>query len=132
MAELIQNPTIIRAAGTPPKQIEEFVGRAGTGFEAVSVARMISPPGWTEPGQTPDFDEITVVLAGELTAEFKDRETRILAGQAIHVRAGEWVKYSTPGSIGAEYVAVCLPAFSQDLVCRDETAATMLRRVKRS
>ncbi|MEQ8291550.1 MAG: cupin domain-containing protein [Roseovarius sp.] len=131
MAKLIEEPAIVQAAGTPPKQIEEFVGRARTGFEAASAARMISPSGWTEPGQTPELDEITVVLAGELTAEFKDGEIRVGAGQALHVRAGEWVKYSTPGSIGAEYVAVCLPAFSQDLVCRDEMAETAVRPIKR-
>jgi mannose-6-phosphate isomerase-like protein (cupin superfamily) len=119
MATLISKPTVLRAAGTPPKTIEEYVGRVNTGTEAVSIARMISPAGWSEPGQTPQFDEYTVVLRGCLHLKMKDREFDLQAGQAIIVSAGEWVQYSTPGTDGAEYVAVCLPAFSPALVHRD-------------
>src|SRR5512147_1204406 len=111
---LIQKPTVIQAAGTPPKQIEEFVGRVNSGTTAVSIARMRSPSGWSEPGQTPEFDEYTVVLRGSLHVKLKDREFDVKAGQAIIVEAGEWVQYSSPSSEGAEYIAVCIPAFSPE------------------
>jgi mannose-6-phosphate isomerase-like protein (cupin superfamily) len=117
--KLIQKPTIIEAAGTPPKQIEEFIGRVNSGTSEVSIARMTSPEGWSEPGQTPEFNEYTVVLKGTLRAAFKDREIDVTAGQAIVVQAGEWVRYSTPHAEGAEYIAVCVPAFSPETVHRD-------------
>lgn len=120
MATIITAPTIIEAAGTPPKRIEEFIGRVNSRTEALSIARMRSPSGWTEPGQTPEFDEYTVVLKGTLHVKLKDREFDVPAGQAIIVHAGEWVQYSTPSPQGAEYIAVCLPAFSPDTVHRDE------------
>lgn len=117
MARLIESPTCITAAGTPPKQIEEFVGRVNTGTAAVSIARMRSPPGWSEPGQTPRFSEYSVVLRGALRLKLKDRELTVRAGQGVIVEAGEWVQYATPE--GAEYIAVCVPAFSPDTVQRD-------------
>ena len=120
MATLIYGPKPIQAAGTPPKHIEEFIGRVNSNTEAVSIARMRSPSGWSEPGQTPDFDEYTVVLKGSLHVHLHDREMDVRAGQAIIVHAGEWVRYSTPSPEGAEYIAVCLPAFSPDLAKRDE------------
>jgi len=116
----IQRPAVIRAAGNPPKQIEEFVGRVNSKTEAVSIARMTSPPGWIEPGQTPEFDEYTIVLRGTLRVTLKDKELDVSAGQAIIMEAGEWVRYSTPGPDGAEYIAVCVPAFSPGAVQRDE------------
>lgn len=119
MAILIQNPAVIQAAGQPPKLIEEFVGRVNSGTAAVSIARMKSPPGWAEPGQTPEFDEYTVVLRGSLHVTLKDGEFDVAAGQAIIVKAGEWVKYSSPSPEGAEYIAVCIPAFSPAIVHRD-------------
>lgn len=119
MAKRIEGPTRIHAHGTPPKVIEEFIGRVNTGTSAASVARMISPPGWSEPGQTPDFDEYTVVLRGSLRVETRDGVHDVPAGQGLIVTAGEWVRYSTPGKQGAEYVAVCLPAFSPETVHRD-------------
>lgn len=115
----IQKPTVIRAAGSPPKQIEEFIGRVNSRTTEVSVARMTSPAGWSEPGQTPRFNEYTVVLRGTLKAKLKDRELEVSAGQAIIIEAGEWVQYSTPDAGGAEYIAVCLPAFSPEAVHRD-------------
>jgi mannose-6-phosphate isomerase-like protein (cupin superfamily) len=115
----IQKPTIIQAAGTPPKRIEEFVGRVNSKTSEVSIARMTSPTGWSEPGQTPEFDEYTVVLRGTLRVTLKDKELDIVEGQAIAIEAGEWVQYSTPFDGGAEYIAVCLPAFSMDAVHRD-------------
>ena len=120
MARRIDAPAVVEAAGTRPKRIEEFAGRVRTGTEAVSVARMKSPEGWEEPGQTPEFTEITVVLAGFLRIETRDGELGIEAGQAVITEPGEWVRYSTPRPGGAEYVAVCLPAFSPDTVHRDE------------
>ena len=120
MPTLIEKPTIIDCVGTKPKQIQEFAGRVNSGHSAVSVARMISPSGWEEPGQTPEFDEYTVVLRGSLHVEFEGGEVDIDAGQAIITHAGEWVRYSTPGGEGAEYIAVCLPAFSPDTVHRHE------------
>ena len=116
----IQNPTIIEAAGHPPKLIEEFVGRMKSGTTAVSIARMKSPSGWSEPGQSPEFDEYTVVLRGTLHVKLKDAEFDVGAGQAIIVQAGEWVQYSSPSPDGAEYIAVCIPAFSPETVHRDE------------
>jgi mannose-6-phosphate isomerase-like protein (cupin superfamily) len=116
--ELIETPVRVEAEGDPPKVIEEFAGRAAGGEERVSVARMRSPAGWSEPGQRPEFDEYTVVLGGLLRVEGEDRTLEVRGGQAVLVRAGEWVRYSTPD--GAEYVAVCLPAFSPDTVHRDE------------
>lgn len=120
MAKLIPSPTVVEAAGEPPKRIEEFVGRVNSGDAAVSIAHMRSPSGWSEPGQRPEFDEWTYVLAGSLHVETADGNLDVAAGQAVHAPAGEWVRYSTPGPDGAEYVAVCLPAFSPESVHRDE------------
>jgi quercetin dioxygenase-like cupin family protein len=119
MARLIVAPTVIAAAGNKPKRIEEFAGRVNTGTEAVSVARMTSPEGWVEPGQTPMFDELTLVLVGTLRVETRDGIIDVHAGQAVHAAKGEWVRYSTPHPGGATYVAVCVPAFSPDTVNRD-------------
>jgi quercetin dioxygenase-like cupin family protein len=119
MHKIITSPTRVQAAGTPPKSIEEFIGRVASGTTALSVARMVSPPGWSESGQTPDFDEFTVVLRGQLRVEAQDGAQDVLAGQAVIVPRGQWVRYSTPGPQGAEYVAVCLPAFSPQTVHRD-------------
>jgi len=120
MAKLISKPTVIPAVGDPPKIIEEFFGRVNSQSAALSIAKMTSPSGWREPGQTPEFDEYTVVLRGELQVETRDGIQKVGAGQAILVSAGEWVRYSTPGALGAEYLAVCLPAFSPSTVHRDE------------
>jgi mannose-6-phosphate isomerase-like protein (cupin superfamily) len=120
MPTLIDSPTQIEAAGNKPKIIREFVGRVNSQTDAVSIAQMQSPGGWVEPGQRPEFDEYTVVLNGVLKVEFEGGELLVSAGQAVIVRAGEWVRYSTPGAAWAEYVAVCLPAFSPDTVHRDE------------
>ncbi len=119
MARLIDNPTRIEAAGNKPKVIEEFVGRVNSGTNEVSIAKMSSPPGWIEPGQTPEFTEYTVVLKGTLRVETKNETLDVKEGQAVITNAGEWVRYSTPGNEGAEYIAVCLPAFSPDTVNRD-------------
>lgn len=119
MPQLIAKPTEITAAGNKPKRIQEFVGRVNSGTSAVSVAYMASPAGWEEPGQRPEFDEYTVVLKGRLQVESETGTLQVEAGQAVIARAGEWVRYSTPGSEGAEYVAVCLPAFSPETVHRD-------------
>ena len=119
MVRHIDRPTRIEAHGQPPKLIEEFIGRVNSGTGAASVARMTSPSGWSEPGQTPEFDEYTVVLRGTLHVETRDGAHDIRAGQAIIAPAGEWVRYSTPADGGAEYIAVCLPAFSPDKVHRD-------------
>jgi mannose-6-phosphate isomerase-like protein (cupin superfamily) len=119
MSRLISQPTRIQAAGTPPKIIEEFVGRVNSGTQAVSIARMISPSGWSEPGQTPQFDEYTVVLKGSLRVETRAGVHDVAAGQAIITPRGEWVRYSSPGPEGAEYIAVCLPAFSPETVHRE-------------
>jgi mannose-6-phosphate isomerase-like protein (cupin superfamily) len=118
--ELIEQPTRVEAAGTPPKLIDEFVGRVNTGTDGVSVARMRSPTGWSEPGQRPEFDEVTVVLAGMIRVEHDGGALDVREGQAVLTRAGEWIRYSTPEEGGAEYIAVCLPAFSPDTVHRDE------------
>jgi mannose-6-phosphate isomerase-like protein (cupin superfamily) len=120
MPRLIAAPTIIAAAGTKPKQIEEYAGRVNSGHASVSVARMTSPSGWQEPGQRPEFEEITVVLRGMLRVEHESGALDVRAGQAIVTAPGEWVRYSTPDADGAEYVAVCLPAFSPTTVHRDE------------
>lgn len=112
-------PSVIAAAGNKPKIIEEFVGRVNSKTADVSVARMMSPAGWVEPGQTPEFDEFTVVLKGMLRVATREKTFDVTAGQAIITKKGEWVQYSTPGAEGAEYVAVCLPAFSPESVHRD-------------
>lgn len=120
MAKFISVPTVIPAAGELPKIIEEFFGRVNSAASQVSIAKMTSPSGWREPGQTPEFDEYTVVLHGELQVETRSAIHKVAAGRAILVNAGEWVRYSTPGEAGAEYIAVCLPAFSPQTVHRDE------------
>ncbi len=120
MPTLISAPTVIEAAGNKPKIIEEYFGRVSSQTTAVSVARMRSPAGWIEPGQTPEFDEYTVVLRGMLRVTTKDGDQDVRAGQAIITRRGEWIRYSTPEDDGAEYVAVCLPAFGMDTVHRDD------------
>jgi quercetin dioxygenase-like cupin family protein len=120
MAKIIPVPTIIPAAGEPPKIIEEFIGRVNSQTTGLSIAKMTSPSGWCEPGQTPEFDEYTVVLKGELQVETRGAVHKVSAGQAIVIHAGEWVRYSTPAPEGAEYIAVCLPAFSPATVHREE------------
>ncbi len=119
MPRLIEAPSIIQAAGTKPKRIEEYVGRVNSGHASLSVARMRSPGGWVEPGQRPEFEEITVVLNGMVRVEYEGGSLDVHAGQAVVTAPGEWIRYSTPGADGAEYVAVCLPAFSPDSVHRD-------------
>ena len=119
MVTHIKRPTTIAAAGNLPKVIEEFVGRVNSKTDALSIARMRSPAGWVEPGQTPEFDEYTVVLRGALRVTTKQGSIDVAAGQAVIVHGGEWVQYSTPGLEGAEYLAVCLPAFSPGTVHRD-------------
>lgn len=120
MPRLINSPKRIQAAGNKPKLIDEYVGEVNSGTRVVSIAHMQSPGGWREPGQTPDFDEFTIVLKGTLRVESTDGVLDVQAGQAVHVIAGEWVRYSTPSTEGAEYFAVCLPAFSPQNVHRDE------------
>jgi mannose-6-phosphate isomerase-like protein (cupin superfamily) len=120
MPKLIAAPTVIAAAGTKPKKIEEFAGRVNSGHGQVSVARMTSPSGWEEPGQRPDFEEITVVLRGMVRVEHEAGVLEVQAGQAVVTSPGEWVRYSTPNPEGAEYLAVCLPAFSPANVHRDQ------------
>lgn len=120
MATHIPAPTIVHAAGNKPKIIEEYVGRVNSGTSEISVARMKSPSGWVEPGQTPEFDEYTVVVRGMLRVTTRDGVIDVHGGQAIVTNAGEWVQYSTPASEGAEYVAICLPAFGPSMVHRDE------------
>ncbi|MFN8654012.1 MAG: hypothetical protein U0133_19090 [Gemmatimonadales bacterium] len=110
---------MVPAAGNPPKRIEEYVGRVNTGHAGVSVARMVSPQGWVEPGQRPEFEEVTVVLRGMIRVEHEQGMLDVRAGQAVVTRPGEWIRYSTPEAGGAEYVAICLPAFSMDTVHRD-------------
>jgi quercetin dioxygenase-like cupin family protein len=119
MPRLIAAPTVIAAAGTKPKKIEEFAGRVNSGHAQVSVAKMTSPAGWQEPGQRPEFEEITVVLRGMVRVEHEGGAIEVRAGQAVVTAPGEWVRYSTPEADGAEYVAVCLPAFSPATVHRD-------------
>jgi len=123
MPTKIENPSVIEAAGNKPKRIEEYIGRVNSGSETVSVARMVSPFGWQEPGQRPEFDEYTVVLKGMLRVESQDGILDIRAGEAVIAHAGQWVRYSTPGPEGAEYIAVCLPAFAPETVHRDEDPA---------
>ena len=117
MPQLIERPTVITAAGTKPKLIEEHVGRVNSGEARLSIAHMRSPAGWVEPGQRPTFDEYTLVLRGALHVEHEGGTLVVAAGQTVHTRPGEWIRYSTPD--GAEYVAVCLPAFSPETVHRD-------------
>lgn len=119
MPTLIEAPAVVEAAGNKPKRIEEYAGRVRTGHDGVSVARMVAPSGWVEPGQRPEFEEITVVLRGLLRVEHEGGVIDVNAGQAIIAHAGEWVRYSTPGPDGAEYIAACLPAFSPDTAHRD-------------
>jgi len=120
MLKIIENPSRIVAAGVPPKKIEEFFGKVSSRESAVSIARMVSPSGWSEPGQKPEFDEYTVVLRGYLSVETKQGSHKITAGQGVLVPRGEWVRYSTPGPNGAEYISVCLPAFAPETVHRDK------------
>jgi mannose-6-phosphate isomerase-like protein (cupin superfamily) len=120
MPLLIAKPTRITAAGNKPKLIDEYIGRVNTAEPRLSVAHMRSPAEWQEPGQTPEFDEYTVVLRGTLRVEHRDGVLDVGAGQAVLVRAGEWIRYSTPEADGAEYIAICLPAFSPETVHRDQ------------
>ena len=122
MPTLVSAPTRIAAAGNKPKIIDEYIGRVNSRTAKASVAHMRSPSGWVEPGQTPEFDEFTVVLKGSLRVEHRGGTIDVLAGQAVIAHAGEWVRYSTPAADGAEYIAVCLPAFSMESVHRDESA----------
>ena len=119
MATKIESPTIVKAAGNKPKEIREYFGRVNSSTNILSIAHMISPGGWIEPGQTPEFDEYTLVLKGTLQVETKDAKHLVKSGQAILLNKGEWVRYSTPEKDGAEYIAVCLPAFSPDTVNRE-------------
>jgi mannose-6-phosphate isomerase-like protein (cupin superfamily) len=119
MARLVECPTRVEAAGNKPKLIDEFIGLVNSATAGISIARMQSPAGWVEPGQTPEFDEYTLVLRGALQVETKQKTIHVKAGQAVIAPRGEWVRYSTPGSEGAEYIAVCLPAFSVQTVHRD-------------
>jgi mannose-6-phosphate isomerase-like protein (cupin superfamily) len=119
MPTLIATPTRLTAAGNKPKLIEEFVGRVNTNEARLSIAHMRSPGGWVEPGQTPEFDEFTIVLQGALRVTHQAGVLEVKAGQGVLARAGEWVQYSTPQPDGAEYIAVCLPAFSPEIVHRD-------------
>ena len=120
MPTLIPQPTRIQSAGNKPKLIDEYVGRVNTKTSTASVAHMRSPQGWLEPGQAPEFDEFTIVLKGLLRVEHQGGTLDVAAGQAVIAPAGEWVRYSTPQEGGAEYIAVCLPAFSRETVHRDE------------
>jgi mannose-6-phosphate isomerase-like protein (cupin superfamily) len=119
MPTYIQQPSIVQAAGNKPKIIEEYIGRVNSQTDGVSIARMKSPSGWIEPGQTPEFDEYTIVLRGTLRVTTKSGSIDVHPGEAVIVHKGEWVQYSTPAAEGAEYIAVCLPAFSMDSVHRD-------------
>jgi mannose-6-phosphate isomerase-like protein (cupin superfamily) len=119
MARLITTAAVVQAAGNKPKIIREYIGRVNTGTRAASIARMESPAGWVEPGQTPEFDEYTLVMKGTLQVETRSETLLVSAGQAVIVPKGEWVRYSTPADEGAEYLAVCLPAFSPETVHRD-------------
>ena len=121
MPTLISHPTVIEAAGNKPKRIEEYAGRVNSGHAGVSVARMVSPEGWIEPGQRPSFEEITVVLRGMLRVTHETGVLDVRAGQAVVTRPGEWIRYSSPEPGGAEYVAICVPAFSPETVNRDES-----------
>jgi mannose-6-phosphate isomerase-like protein (cupin superfamily) len=117
--ELIERPTVIQAVGNKPKTIQEFAGLVNSGHREVSLARMISPEGWIEPGQTPEFEEITLVLRGMLRVDHRAGTIEVRAGQAVVSHPGTWIRYSSPEPGGAEYVAICLPAFSPDTVHRD-------------
>jgi mannose-6-phosphate isomerase-like protein (cupin superfamily) len=119
MPELISEPARVDAAGEPPKLIEEYVGRVSTSEARVSVAHMHSPAGWAEPGQRPEFDEFTIVLYGALVVDYEGGQMMVRAGQGVHARPGEWVRYSSPEAGGAQYISVCLPAFAPDTVHRD-------------
>ena len=121
MPTLISQPTRIQAAGNKPKLIDEYIGRVNSKTSNVSVAHMRSPQGWLEPGQTPEFEEFTIVLKGTLRVEHKGGSLDVQAGQAVVAHAGEWIRYSTPQEGGAEYIAVCLPAFSMETVHRDQS-----------
>lgn len=121
MPRLIEGPTVVPAVGTKPKKIEEFIGRVNSGHESLSVARMTSPEGWVEPGQRPGFEEITVVLDGTVVVEHEGGAMTVRAGQAIVSEPGEWIRYSTPEAGGAKYIAICLPAFSPEIVHRDDS-----------
>jgi len=122
MARLIATPSVVPAVGEPPKTIVEFVGQVNTGTDGVSLAVMESPGGWIEPGQTPQFDEYTLVLEGQVVVESRQGQALVVAaGQAVHAPAGEWVRYSTPDPVGARYLAVCVPAFSPERAHRDDT-----------
>jgi len=116
----INSPSVVKAAGNKPKKIEEFIGIINSTTNEVSIARMKSPGGWIEPGQTPEFNEYTIVLKGELHVKTSNEEIIVREGEAVIAQKGEWVQYSTPGKNGAEYIAVCLPAFSPQLVNRDD------------
>lgn len=118
MPTLIEGPAVVQAVGNKPKRIEEYAGRVNSGHSAVSVARMVSPEGWEEPGQRPEFEEITVVLRGMLRVDYEGGHLDVRAGQAVVAHPGEWIRYGSPEPGGAEYVAVCLPAFSPDTVRR--------------
>jgi quercetin dioxygenase-like cupin family protein len=120
MPTFIERPSVVQAAGNMPKQIEEYAGRVNSGHTGVSVARMVSPAGWREPGQRPEFEEITVVLRGTVRVEYDGGARELRAGQAVVAHPGEWVRYSSPEPGGAEYIAVCLPAFAPAAVHRDE------------
>lgn len=120
MPTLIAQPTRIQSAGNKPKLIDEYIGRVNSKTSSTSVAHMRSPGGWIEPGQAPEFEEFTIVLKGTLRVEHQNGSLDVVAGQAIIAHAGEWVRYSTPEEGGAEYIAVCLPAFSMETVHRDE------------
>jgi len=120
MSEFIKKSSVIKAAGNKPKIIEEYIGRVNSGTENISIAKMMSPAGWAEPAQQPEFDEYTVVLKGVLRVKTKDKTVDVHEGEAIIVHGGEWVQYSTPDGEGAEYIAVCSPAFSPDTVHREE------------
>jgi quercetin dioxygenase-like cupin family protein len=122
MPRLLTQPSVIQSAGNKPKRIEEYVGRVNSGHPQISIARMQSPAGWIEPGQRPDFEECTIVLRGSLRVEFEGGTMDVAAGQAVVTAPGEWVRYSTPDG-EAEYIAVCLPAFSPDTVHRDSEGA---------
>jgi mannose-6-phosphate isomerase-like protein (cupin superfamily) len=119
MPELITQPSRVAAAGQPPKLNEDEVGPAKTGQDGLSIAHMRSPSGWAEPGQRPEFDEFTIVLRGALVVESEGDQMTVQAGQGVHTRPGEWVRYSSPGADGAEYISVCVPAFAPDTVHRD-------------
>lgn len=121
MPTLIPQATRIQSAGNKPKLIDEYIGRVNSKTSAASVAHMRSPQGWLEPGQTPEFDEFTIVLKGMLRVEHKSGTLDVHAGQAVVAHAGEWIRYSTPNAEGAEYIAVCLPAFSMETVHRDQS-----------